>query len=211
MLKFGQHHLIMILNNLNYPLDFKFKITTLSSDFNITDRNGNYVCYVRQKMFRLKEDVIIFSDETRTKELYRIKANQWIDFNASYSITHQRDGSSIGVLARKGMRSLWKSTYNILDSNKGSKYSITERNAWVKIIDGMVGEIPVIGMFTGYFLNPVYDVKDRSGKLLFELRKMPSLIGRRFQLNRLVDIPDEDETLVVLSLLMMVLLERSKG
>ena len=52
----------MILKNLNYPLDFKFKITTLASDFNITDRNGNYVAYVRQKMFRLKEDVIVFSD-----------------------------------------------------------------------------------------------------------------------------------------------------
>lgn len=47
----------MVLRNLNYPLDFKFKITTLSSDFNITDRNGNYVAYVRQKMFKLKEDV----------------------------------------------------------------------------------------------------------------------------------------------------------
>lgn len=74
----------MILKNLNYPLDFKFKITTLASDFNITDRNGNYVAYVRQKMFRLKEDVIVFSDESRTKELFNIKANQWVDFNASY-------------------------------------------------------------------------------------------------------------------------------
>ncbi len=65
----------MILKNLNYPLDFKFKITTLASDFNITDKNGNYVAYVRQKMFRLKEDVIVFSDESRTKELFNIKAN----------------------------------------------------------------------------------------------------------------------------------------
>ena len=211
MLKFGQLHLNMILKNLNYPLDFKFKITTLSSDFNITDRNGNYVCYVRQKMFKLKEDVIVFSDETRIKQLYRIKANQWIDFNASYTMTHQSDGKSVGVLARKGMKSLWKSTYEIVDSSNTSKYSITEKNAWVKVIDGMVSEIPVIGMFTGYFLNPVYEVKDRSGKLLFELKKMPSLIGRRFQLNRVVDIADEDETLVILSLLMMVLLERSKG
>jgi len=50
----------MVLNNLNYPLDFKFKISTLSSDFNITDKNGNYVAYVRQKMFKLKEDVVVF-------------------------------------------------------------------------------------------------------------------------------------------------------
>lgn len=200
----------MILKNLNYPLDFKFKISTLSSDFNITDVNGNYVCYVRQKMFKLKEDVIIFSDESRTTELYNIKANQWIDFNASYSMV-QRDGTSVGTLARKGMRSIWKSTYNVLDSNKNTLFQITERNAWVKFWDGIVGEIPIIGMFTGYFLNPTYDVKDQNGKLIFELKKMPSLIGRRFQLHRKVDIPDEQETLIVLSLLMMVLLERARG
>ena len=58
----------MILKNLNYPLDFTFKITTLSSDFNITDKNGNYVAYVRQKMFKLKEDVIVFNDESKSKE-----------------------------------------------------------------------------------------------------------------------------------------------
>ena len=119
----------MILQNLNYPLDFKFKITTLSSDFNITDKNGNYVAYVRQKMFKLKEDVIIFNDETRTRELFQIQANQWIDFNASYSITDLENGKIFGRLARKGMRSLWKSHYDVLDENNALKYQISEDNA----------------------------------------------------------------------------------
>lgn len=201
----------MILQNLNYPLDFKFKITTLSSDFNITDKNGNYVAYVRQKMFKLKEDVVVFNDETRSRELFRIKANQWIDFNASYSLTDIVNNKNFGRLARKGMRSLWKSRYELLDENDHLKYEVNEDNAWVKILDGAVGEIPIIGMFSGYFLNPSYTVKDSSGKEFFRLKKMPSLIGRRFQLDRLIDIADEDETLVVLGLLMMVLLERSRG
>lgn len=200
----------MILNNLNYPLDFKFKITTLASDFNITDKNGNYVAYVRQKMFKLKEDVIVFNDESKTKELFRIQANQWIDFNASYSIK-DTIGKNFGRLARKGMRSLWKSTYNVLDESDHPKFEITEDNAWVKFFDGMVSDIPVIGMFTGYFLNPTYTVKGMDGKEYFKLKKMPSMFGRRFQLDRLIDIDDEDESLVVLSLLMMVLLERSRG
>src|SRR6218665_21793 len=102
----------MILKNLNYPLDFKFKISTLASDFNITDRNGNYVAYVRQKMFKLKEDVVVFNDESKSKELFRIRANQWIDFNASYSLNDLIDNKNYGRLARKGMRSIWKSTYN---------------------------------------------------------------------------------------------------
>ncbi len=202
---------VMVLQNLNYPLDFKFKITTLSSDFNITDRNGNYVAYVRQKMFKLKEDVAVFSDETRSKELFRIKADRWLDFNASYSLNDVVNMKKYGRLARKGMRSIWKSTYDIVDENDVVKFTITEDNAWVKIWDNLVSEIPIVGMFTGYFLNPSYSVKDASGRAFFTLKKMPSLIGRRFQLERLVDIDDEDETLVVLSFLMMVLLERAKG
>lgn len=201
----------MILKNLNYPLDFKFKITTLASDFNITDRNGNYVAYVRQKMFRLKEDVIVFSDESRTKELFNIKANQWIDFNASYMMTDLLTGKKFGRLARKGMRSLWKARYDIIDEKDKPIYQINEDNGWVKVFDSFVGEIPILGMLTGYFLNPSYTVVDNAGKAYFRLKKMPSLIGRRFQLERLIDIDDEDESLVVLSFLMMVLLERARG
>ncbi|SEW48157.1 hypothetical protein SAMN05421841_3734 [Chryseobacterium wanjuense] len=201
----------MVLNNLNYPLDFKFKITTLASDFNITDKNGNYVAYVRQKMFKLKEDVVIFNDESKSKELFRIRANKWIDFNASYSINEVATGKNFGRLARKGMRSLWKSTYNILDENDQQKFTITEDNAWTKFFDGLVSEIPIIGMFTGYFLNPAYTVRGIDGKEYFKLKKMPSFFGRRFQLDRMIDIDDEDESLVILSFLMMVLLERARG
>ena len=201
----------MILKNLNYPLDFKFKITTFSSDFNITDKNGNYVAYVRQKIFKLKDDVIVFNDESKSQELFRIKANKWIDFNASYSITDLVQEKNFGRLARKGMRSLWKSQYNMLDENDQPKYQINEDNAWTKVLDGFVSEIPLVGMFTGYFLNPSYTVVDNSGKEIFRLKKMPSLIGRRFQLDRLYDLADEDESLIVLSFLMMVLLESTRG
>ncbi|WP_379964929.1 hypothetical protein [Epilithonimonas sp. UC225_85] len=201
----------MILKNLNYPLDFKFKITTISSDFNITDKNGNYVAYVREKIFKLKDDVIVYNNESKSQELFRIKANQWIDFNASFSITDLVNGKNFGRLARRGMRSIWKSQYDIIDENDQTRYQINEDNAWIKVLDGIVGEIPVVGMFTGYFLNPTYTVSDKAGKEYFRLKKMPSLIGRRFQLDRLIDIDDEDESLVVLSLLMMVLLERARG
>jgi len=155
--------------------------------------------------------VIVFNDESKSKELFRIQANKWIDFNASYSLNDLIDKKNYGRLARKGMRSIWKSTYNILDSNDQPKFTVTEDNAWTKFFDGMVSEIPIIGMFTGYFLNPAYTVRGIDGKEYFKLKKMPSFFGRRFQLDRMIDIDDEDESLVVLSLLMMVLLERARG
>ena len=198
------------MQNLQYPLFLKFKLTTLSSDFTITDRNENSLAYVRQKMFKLKEDVVVFNNESKSQENFRIRANQWIDFNASYAITDSF-GKNLGKIARKGMRSIWKATYNIFDQNDTQKYKVQEENAWVKVLDGMVGEIPIIGMFTGYFLNPSYIVHDNNGKEIYRLKKMPSFFGRKFQLDQINDIPDHEETLVVLSLMIMVLLERAKG
>ena len=158
------------MQNLQYPLFLKFKLTTLSSDFTITDSNENSLAYVRQKMFRLKEDVVVFNNESKSQENFRIRANQWIDFNASYAITDSF-GKNLGKIARKGMRSIWKATYNIFDQNDTQKYKVQEENAWVKVLDGMVGEIPIIGMFTGYFLNPSYIVHDNNGKEIYRLKK----------------------------------------
>ena len=109
------------------------------------------------------------------------------------------------------MRSIWKATYFILDAFDNQKYKVQEENAWVKIIDGFFTEIPILGIFTGYFFNPTYIVHDNNGKEIYRLKKMPSFFGRKFQLDQINDIADEDETLVVLSLMMMVLLERAKG
>lgn len=198
------------MQNLQYPLFLKFKITTLASDFTITDYSGNSLAYVRQKMFKLKEDVVVYNDESKSQENFRIRANQWIDFNASYTISND-SGNNLGKIARKGMRSIWKATYFISDGMDEPKYTVQEENAWTKILDGIVGEIPVIGAFTGYFLNPAYVVKDNNGKEIYRLKKMPSFFGRKFQLDQLNNVPTEDESLVVLSLMMLVLLERARG
>ena len=194
----------------NQDIFLKFKISTLASDFNISDKNGNSLAYVRQKLFKLKEDVVVYNNESRTQENFRIRANQWIDFNASYAIT-DHTGKNLGKIARKGMRSIWKATYFVMDAFDNQKYKVQEENAWVKIIDGFFTEIPILGIFTGYFFNPTYIVHDNNGKEIYRLKKMPSFFGRKFQLDQINDIADEDETLVVLSLMMMVLLERAKG
>ena len=97
----------MTLKNLNYPLDFKFKISTLSSDFNITDANGNYVCYVRQKLFKLKEKVVVFSDESRREELYHIACaslyfhGSRLHNSASQLFKSKLFGSSLAILKRQ--------------------------------------------------------------------------------------------------------------
>lgn len=201
----------MSLQNLNYPLQFKFKITTLSSDFTITDNHGNNVAYVREKLFRLKEDVIVYNDTSKSQKLFQIKANQWLDFNASYSLKNLISDQNYGRVSRRGIKSIWRASYEIKDQNDITKFTITEDSALVKFLDNIFSGIPIIGYFSGYILNPTYSVKDASEKTIFQLKKQPSFFGRKFQLNQMVDINNEEETLIILSLLMMVLLERDNG
>ncbi len=95
------------MTNLNFPIQLTFNIGTLSNDFTARDADSRTVAFVKQKLFKLKEDISIYADESKAELLFNIKADRWIDFSAAYSITHA-DGKELGKIARKGWRSLWK-------------------------------------------------------------------------------------------------------
>jgi hypothetical protein len=56
----------------DFPLTFQFKLGTISNDFSAKDSSGRTISYVRQKMFKLKDAIMVFSDETKTNQLYTI-------------------------------------------------------------------------------------------------------------------------------------------
>ncbi|WP_159017942.1 hypothetical protein [Algibacter sp. L3A6] len=198
------------MQNISFPLNFKFNISTFANDFVATDASGATVAYVRQKMFKLKEDILIYNDENKTEVNYRIQADRWIDFSAAYSFK-DKAGNELGKIARKGWRSIWKAQYELIDQNQKLQYHIREDNAWVKVFDSMFGEIPILGMFTGYFFNPSYSVIDLNNKAVVKLKKEGSFFGRKFSVSKLQEIDKDDEYRILLGLMMMVLLERRKG
>lgn len=200
----------MINRPLQYPLQFRFHISTLHSDFSITESNGNLLFYVRQKMFRLKEKVEVFSDRERTHKQFTLQANKWLDFNTSYDFTDVQNNMA-GKLSRKGWRSIWKSHYEVFDNQGQQEFLITEKNPWTKVLDSVVGEIPVLGFFTGYLFNPSYLIKNNKGEIAAELKKEPSFFGRKFTLHKIKDIETGQQERLLLGLFMMVLLERSRG
>lgn len=198
------------MQNLQFPIDFKFKIGTLSNDFVATDASGQIVAYVRQKLFKLKEDIQIFSDETRGTELYRIRANQWIDFSAAYSFTDAQ-GNHIGKIARKGWRSIWKAAYELIDQNDELQYHIREENALIRVLEALLGEIPILGGITSYFINPTYLVTNLAGETIAKLKKKPSFWGRHFSVEKVGSMDSDDDDRIMLGLMMMILLERRRG
>ncbi len=198
------------MQNLSFPIQFKFKIGTLSNDFTATDSNGQVLAYVKQKLFKLKEDISVFSDETQTKVNYKIKADRWLDWSAAYTFYNQQN-EEFGKIARKGWRSIWKAEYDIIDQNEAPQYKVKEENGWVKVFDSLLGEIPILGFFTGYLFNPSYLLTDNRGEVIVRLKKQPSLFGREFELEKIGSMDNDDDDRIMLGLMMMILLERRRG
>ncbi|NQX96962.1 MAG: hypothetical protein HRT73_03660 [Flavobacteriales bacterium] len=197
--------------SFNYPIAFEFKISTLANDFTAKDANGNTIAYVKQKMFKLKEAINVFSNESQTDVLYTIAADRIIDFNACYAFKNAK-GIELGKVGRKGRKSLLKAHYEIFDANNDSHdYTISEENPWAKVGDALLGEIPLLGMFTGYFFNPRYVVKDNNDQIIARLSKEPSFFGRKFKLEEVGEFKSVDSERIMLSLMMMSLLERRRG
>lgn len=198
------------MQNLQFPIRFHFKVTTLANDFTAIDATGEVVAYVRQKMLKLKEDISVYADESKSKVNYKIKADRWLDFSAAYSFI-DANGTEFGKIARKGWRSLWKAEYELVDEFATIQYHIREENAWVKVMDSFFGEIPILGLFTGYLFNPSYIVTNKEGESIVRLKKLPSFLGKEFEVEKIGSIDNDDDDRIMLGLMMMILLERRRG
>ncbi len=85
--------------------------------FHIYADDGRLLAYSKQKAFKLKEDIRVFADEAQSHELLVIKADRILDFSAAYQVTDGQSGEHYGTLRRKGWKSMFRDSWEILDSN----------------------------------------------------------------------------------------------
>ncbi|MBT3971158.1 MAG: hypothetical protein HOE92_02940 [Euryarchaeota archaeon] len=84
--------------------------------------NDQVVAFSKQKRFKLKEDIVLYSDEACTQPLLSIKARSMIDLWSTYDIVDLSTGENLGAARRKGLKSIFKDTWKILDAN-GNEYA----------------------------------------------------------------------------------------
>jgi hypothetical protein len=195
---------------LAYPLQLSFKVPAIAPQVSVTDAAGRLLLYVKQKAFKLKEKVTVFEDAAQTRPLYSMGADRVIDFSAQYDIS-TASGGRLGAVKRHGMRSMWKAHYDVLRDGAAPVMTIREENAWVKLLDGLLGELPVLGMFTGYFFHPAYVVSRPDGSGVLRVAKQPAFFEGRFEVTKLGEASSAEEELALLSVVMMLLLERTRG
>jgi hypothetical protein len=85
--------------------------------FHVWDTEGALAAFSEQKAFKLKEDIRVYSDETKTRELLCIQARQIIDFSACYDVTDTVSGERIGAMRRRGGRSILRDEWEVLGAS----------------------------------------------------------------------------------------------
>jgi uncharacterized protein YxjI len=91
-----------------------FKV--LGAAFHIYDLAGNVVMYSRQKAFKLKEDIRLYTGEDMQTELLRIQSRQIIDFGAAYDVVDVQANQKVGAFKRKGWKSLLRDEWIVMDA-----------------------------------------------------------------------------------------------
>jgi len=199
------------LDGIVFPLRFTFRILTFAPRMDVVDAAGRPVLHARQKLFKLREHVEIFTDATRRTRLAEIRANKIIDWSARYSFKDAW-GAEIGSVGRKGWRSLWRAHYEVFNPGDAAPdFTIREQNPWAKVMDGIFGQIPLLNVLTVMLFHPQYGATRSNGAPALRLVKRPAFFQGKFDIEQPGPVTARETMNLVLSFIMLVLLERRRG
>jgi uncharacterized protein YxjI len=127
---------------------------------------GEPVCFVEQKRFTFKEDIRFYTDDTKSREMMRIKARQRFDPTARYDVTDP-DGTRIGLIQKVFGASLIRSTYLVFDADGTETARVREKSLPVALFRRLVDLVPYIGGLADWLPIPYH----------FEFRRGETLLG----------------------------------
>ena len=121
----------------------------LTGKFRLYDPSERMVMFSEQKMFKLREDIRVYSDEAKTQEVLSIKARQILDFSAAYDVVDSAMNQKVGVLRRRGLSSILRDEWEVLDAND---------NVIGKLFEDSIGLALLRRLLLGSWLPQNYDI-----------------------------------------------------
>ena len=116
----------------------KRQAIALTGKFRFYDPVGNLVLFSEQKMFKLREDIRVYADEAKTREVLSIKARQIMDFSAAYDVVDSELNQKVGALRRKGLRSILRDEWEVLDAGDNVKGLLFEDSMGLALLRRLV-------------------------------------------------------------------------
>ncbi|OGO12451.1 MAG: hypothetical protein A2Y53_05975 [Chloroflexi bacterium RBG_16_47_49] len=160
---------------MNFAFQFdeyllKRQVLALTGVLRIYNSQGQLVLFCQQKIFKLKEDIRVYSDETKTNELLNIHARQILDFSAYYEVLDSQYSTKIGGLRRKGFSSMIQDEWELFDGQDISLGILKEDSLTQALLRRMLLGSLLPQNYDLYFSNErVADYKQRFNPFRYEL------------------------------------------
>lgn len=106
----------------------------LGPEFRFFRPDGALALFVKQKAFRLREEIVAFVDEARSSAALRIKARSIMDVRATYDVTDATTGTTIGSCKRAGFKSLLRDTWEVRGPDEGLVATLQEDSLMLALL-----------------------------------------------------------------------------
>lgn len=160
----------------------KRQVFALAGKFRFFDPSNRLVLYSEQKMFKIREDIRVYSDESKTQEVLMIKARQIIDFSAAYDVVDSATGQKVGALRRKGLASIFRDEWEILDVGDNLIGKLFEDSMGMALLRRFLSNLIPQNYDITLGTNRVADLKQNFNPFTYELN-----LDFSMDVNRLLD------------------------
>jgi uncharacterized protein YxjI len=149
------------------------RFTLMVNRYEVRARNpdgsqGQLIALAQQKRMKIREEVVFYSDESKTRRVFSFKARQRLDVHAEHDVFDEY-GAAIGYFRKRFGASLLRSTWEL--SAPGIDAVGRERNAFIAVLRRLWGFIPYLGEVWVPFLFHFDFVEDGTGRLVMSSHK----------------------------------------
>lgn len=135
------------------------KITAFANQYKVFEAapdgsKGSLIAFAHQKRLAFKEEVLVYTDESKNQVAFTIKAENVLDYHGSFFVT-DASGKRLGAVRKDFKSSLLRSTWEI-SQNDAIVCKVREASQGLAILRRVWGFIPYLGDLP-FFLKYHFD------------------------------------------------------
>ena len=110
------------------------KRLTFGRQYHIESPAGTTVGFCKQKVFKLREDVRVWTGPDQQQELWRLATQKILDFNASFQVIDSATNGVLAVVRRKGWKSIFKPVWLLFDAGGQERGTFSVDSGWMVLL-----------------------------------------------------------------------------
>jgi len=176
------------------------KVLALTNQYWIENDANAMIGYTKQKMFALREDIRIFTDDSMTQELFRIKQTQILDIWGTFAVIDAPTNQVVGMIKRSVSSALLEDEYYILDGYGRQIGKVMERTG-----RGLARKYVPLGN-----LIPEQVLVEFYGQQVAEIKQQFKIIGDIWEVDCTRVPPNVDRRVLLAGMILMGMIERDR-